>query len=120
MQDYHSFVRDLRQAIAGIGQRLPSSADVKPRLTMEQWKRFRGNNMMTDERVAYLNCAGGPEGFGPAVVEVSHGAFLNNRIIGLTVFHQIAHNAEHDFDQSGCFHSIGEAVERLRQLDGGE
>jgi hypothetical protein len=72
-----------------------------------------GANFMTNEKFDYRMCG---EGDALCIVEIAHGAFIDKRLIGLTVFH--VKDPARDDDASGCFDSIPEAAERLRVLNG--
>ena len=117
MQDYNEFMRDLRAAVSHIGQRI-TAQEAERRMTAGQIKHRRGQNFMTQERLEYRALAG--NGSGPIVVEISHGIFIDSRLIGITVYHSLPEFAARDHDESGCLHSTGEAAERLRELNGGD
>lgn len=117
MQDYHEFMRELRSAASHIGQRLTAQM-AESRMSAGQIKRRRAQNFMTSEKVEYRAMAG--SGRGPLVVEISHGAFMDSRVIGLTVFHTLPEHMGADHDESGAVHSVAEMAARLRELNGGE
>ena len=117
MQDYHEFMRELRAAASHIGQRL-TAGQAERRMAAEQITHRRGQNFMTPEIVEYRALAG--NGNGPVVVEISHGVFLDCRLIGITVYHSLPEFAARDHDESGCCHSVAEAGARLRELNGGD
>jgi hypothetical protein len=116
MQDYYEFLRELRAGLHGIGEEIHAER-ARGRLRPSQMPKFRNKNFMTDEKVGYRLCAGEP-GAGLCIVEISHGVFIDKRLIGLTVFH--IDQPERDDDASGCFETIAEAAGRLRTLNGEE
>lgn len=117
MQDYNEFIRKLRAAASHVGQRI-TAQEAERRMTAEQIRHRRGQNFMTQERLEYRALAG--NGNGPIVVEISHGVFIDSRLIGITVYHSLPEFAARDHDESGCCFSVSEAAARLRELNGGD
>lgn len=118
MQDYHEFMRELRLAASNIGVRLTKDEACR-RLNAAQVKKLRAKNFMSSEFVECRALAGIGDS-GPLVVEISHGTFLDSRLIGLTVFHVLPGDEERDHDASGAVHSVSEMAARLRELNGSE
>ena len=119
MQDYDAFIAEARAAFSHIGQRL-TKGEAARRLNAEQGKRLMARNFVTSE-VIECRALAGKTGAGPIIVEISHGiGFDRQRIIGLTVFHVLPESAGRDHAESSLADSIGEAVEILRQLNGGD
>jgi hypothetical protein len=117
MQEYNDFMCELRGSISHIGQRLTKDEAAR-RLSTEQAKKLRAPCFMTSEFVECRALAGYDKG--PLVAEITHGIGMGGgRVIGLTVFHVLPEYADCDHDQSGLQCSIGEAVARLRELNGG-
>lgn len=118
MQEYYQFMRELRAATSHIGQKLTKEQACN-RLNGEQSKKLKAKNFMTSE---YVECRAlaGIDDSGPLIAEISHGAFLDSRVIGITVFHVSPRDIERDHDLSGAVHSVDELRARLLELNGGE
>lgn len=118
MQDYHEFMSEAREAFSHIGQRI-TRQEAARRLSTEQGKRLMAPNFMTREMIECRTLAG-KTGAGPCIVEISHGVGLGgDRCIGITVFHVLPESRARDHAESNLAHSISEAADMLRALDGG-
>ncbi len=117
-QEYREFMRELRDSVSHIGQRL-SKSKACARLNAGQSKKLSTPCLITREFVECRALAG--YGKGPVVAEITHGqGMTGDRVIGLTVFHVLPEHADCDHEQSGLRCSIGEVVARLRELNGGD
>lgn len=99
-------VRDFGKPISGVvaaSRLLPTAA---------QRKHICAHNFMTPAAWAYRSLAGGQ-----LVVEVSYGTFMDNPLLGVSVYHTDAAKADRDFDVSRVVHSVEELRDLLTELD---
>lgn len=114
--DYHATRRELLTGARHIGRRLAPTA-WEDCMSLEQRKRIRAKNVMTDERWEVRSLAGDN-----LTVELAYGWFLDRPLFGVTVFcvRGLAADAAHwDHALSGCFNDVPSVLARLRELDEG-
>lgn len=115
--DYHAFKSAALAAVSGIGRVVQPVERNSLGLTKEQRQRLAGTNFVTDERWQYRLLADGS-----ILTEISYGRFLNDHVIGVTVFcvGALAGDAEAwDHALSGAVHSPEELAEKLTVLHNG-
>jgi hypothetical protein len=112
--DYYQLKGKTLDAVSHIGVAVPvMMPSTIEWLSQEQRSRLHGKNFVTDEKWQFRLLAGRS-----ILVEISYGRFLDDPILGLTVFHK-GEAATWDHERSKACFSVAELVEALTVLNAG-
>jgi len=116
MSDYHTWMREVREALMHKGQQVTKEVAMRG-MSADQKRKASGKNFMTDDVVQWRSLAGGN-----LRVEVSYSWFMNAPLWGLTVFcvGELAQDGpEWDHALSDCYRDVASLASRVDELDRG-